>query len=252
MSFIDDVVNAHVVEFSSNFYEKHKKSLKKSKKLNNVFYMGLDKQFMIHSMISHSLDSALGFMFEDIAYTIAKEKFDDVKKSVTGFISSDTISYISKTLDSYHRKVSTPAISDYKNYSECGDMFDASHISDLYIVDGDSHYLFEVKMSGELDIKKARAEKESLLKEFFILRSNNIKDITCYLAMTYNMFGTNEFKHSTILRYFSKEELLVGKPFWDFICKSSTGYEDMLSSYNKNAYLINETIKKLGEELLNG
>lgn len=37
------------------------------------------------------------------------------------------------------------------------------------------HYLIELKASGDLDNKKARAEKSALLEEYFLLK-NQLKD----------------------------------------------------------------------------
>ena len=41
-----------------------------------------------------------------------------------------------------------------------------------------------------------------------------------------------------VKQFFSQEELLIGKDFWDFICKSDKGYDIVIDELNKYAYFL--------------
>lgn len=130
-----------------------------------------------------------------------------------------------------------------------------THVSDYYLQDLDNkkHYLIELKIGGDLDNKKARAEKEALFEQYAIL-SNSLPDdseIICYFATAYNRFGEGkEWKQSRVLQYFSENELLIGKDFWNFICKSKKGYEIVIDEYKKNAHLIKSALDLIKKEYL--
>ena len=44
---------------------------------------------------------------------------------------------------------------------------------------------------------------------------------------------------------FAEEELLIGKDFWDFICKSKRGYNIVLDEYKKNAHVIKHALNEI-------
>ena len=46
-------------------------------------------------------------------------------------------------------------------------------------------------------------------------------------------------------QFFADEELLIGKDFWNFICKSDKGYNIVLDEYKKNAHLIKEALASI-------
>ena len=92
-----------------------------------------------------------------------------------------------------------------------------------------------MKIGGNLDNKKDRSEKEALLEQYAILTNTleSHEEVTIHFATAYNRFGENrEWKQSRVLQFFSKDEILIGKDFWNFICKSPKGYNLVLDQYN--------------------
>jgi len=113
-----------------------------------------------------------------------------------------------------------------------------------------------LKIGGDLDNKKARAEKEALLEQFAIL-SNTLErntSIKIFFATAYNRYGEGKpWRQERVRQFFADEELLIGQDFWNFVCRSDSGYELVLNAYRENAELIKralESIKTtyLGEE----
>jgi hypothetical protein len=99
------------------------------------------------------------------------------------------------------------------------------HDSDYYLKDEESgrHYLTELKIGGDLDSKKARAEKEALLEQYAILRNTlgTLENVSVRFATAYNRLGEGRpWEQGRVKQYFAPEELLIGKDFWDFVCKS--------------------------------
>ena len=115
------------------------------------------------------------------------------------------------------------------------------------------HYLIELKIGGDLDNKKARAEKEALLEQYCILANQlgSEDKIRIYFATAYNRYGEGcAWKQSRVLQYFSKEELLISSAFWNMVCKSERGYEIVLDEYKRNAGKIVAALDKIRETYL--
>jgi len=124
-----------------------------------------------------------------------------------------------------------------------------------YLIDKETntHHLIELKIGGDLDNKKARSEKEAIFEQYAILANSlglNAK-IEAHFATAYNRFGeNNEWKQGRVLQFFSKDELLIGKDFWNFVCKSDEGYELVLETYKENAYLITDALDSIKKTYL--
>lgn len=56
-----------------------------------------------------------------------------------------------------------------------------------------------------------------------------------------------EWKQTRVLQFFSKEELLIGKDFWNFVCCSEKGYEIVIDEYKKSAFLIKNALESIKE-----
>jgi hypothetical protein len=70
--------------------------------------------------------------------------------------------------------------------------------------------------------------------------------IKCYFATAYNRYGEDkEWKQSRVLQFFSKDELLIGKDFWNFICCSDDGYNIVIDEYKRNAHLIKNSLDNI-------
>ena len=118
-----------------------------------------------------------------------------------------------------------------------------------YDKERDMHYLIELKASGDLDNKKARSEKDSLLQQYFMLKnllisenkpSNNIK---IFFGTAYNKYGEgNEWKQARVRQFFSKDELLIGKDYWNFVCDDSGGFDIIFSQYKLSCEKIRKAL----------
>ncbi len=65
------------------------------------------------------------------------------------------------------------------------------------------------------------------------------KTIKIFFATAYNRYGENKnWTQERVRQFFAEEELLIGKEFWNFICKSEDGYSLILETYKENASLI--------------
>jgi hypothetical protein len=59
-----------------------------------------------------------------------------------------------------------------------------------------------------------------------------------FFATAYNRFGEGRpWKQERVRQFFSDDELLIGKDFWDFVCKSDEGYKIVLDAYKEKADL---------------
>ena len=129
------------------------------------------------------------------------------------------------------------------------------HVSDYYLFDKEKneHFLIELKIGGDLDNKKARSEKEAIFEQYAILSNVLGKDanIKCYFATAYNRYGEGKpWTQGRVKQFFSQEELLIGKDFWDFICKSENGYNIVIDEYKKNAEVIKNALEAIKNEYL--
>ena len=113
--------------------------------------------------------------------------------------------------------------------------------------------MIELKIGGDLDNKKARSEKEAILEQFAILSNTLPKNrtIKIFFATAYNRFGEGKpWNQSRVKQFFADDELLIGRDFWNFICKSNKGYDIVLNEYRKNAFLIKNALKSIKETYL--
>ena len=87
-----------------------------------------------------------------------------------GFLSEKQTGKIARLLEEYKRRVKRPEVSDYALLliDKGSDSRKVRHDSDYYLKDEETgrHYLIELKIGGDLDNKKARAEKEALLEQY--------------------------------------------------------------------------------------
>ena len=129
------------------------------------------------------------------------------------------------------------------------------HDSDYYLIDKETgeNFLIELKIGGDLDNKKARSEKEALLEQFAIL-SNTLPDktkIKVFFATAYNRFGEGKpWRQERVRQFFADDELLIGKDFWDFVCKSDQGYNIVLEAYKEKAGLIKTSLDSIKKTYL--
>jgi len=221
-------------------------------KIHNVFIEALGEEIQYYTALVRSLDSSLGTALEKLAINIARLTFE-VKQDVEGPLAPEQTSMIADLLESYKSRQRKPAVEDYQvlrapKYKSSGLL--KRHDSDYYLIDKNTnnHYLIELKIGGDLDNKKARSENEAILEQFAIL-SNVLPpatDIRIFFATAYNRFGENKYwGQERVRQFFANEELLIGKDFWNFICRSDDGYDVVLKAYRDNAYLITDALKAI-------
>jgi len=228
-------------------------------KIHNVFIAALGPEIQYYTSLVRSLDSSMGNMLEKMAINVAK-LFYKVEKSVEGELYPEQTAKIAELLEGYKNSQNDlkPLISHYneiKNIESNSNIITKTHVSDYYLFDRitNKHYLIELKIGGDLDNKKARSEKEAIFEQYAILSNLLGKEakIECYFATAYNRFGEDkEWKQSRVLQFFSKEELLIGKDFWNFVCCSDKGYDIIIDEYKKSAYLIIDALENIKQKYL--
>lgn len=254
---IRQLVATTIVNFVDNFSTRHLKEVDKydgtiNRKIHNVFIAALGPEIQFYSVLSRSFDSSLGNMIESMAIKIANLSYK-VERCVEGPLYTEQIKYIATLLEGYKRRKNRqiPKIEDYRGISKMrGEAASKCHKSDYYLFDEETnkHYLIELKIGGDLDNKKARAEKEALLEQYCILTNKlgTEDNVQVLFATAYNSFGEgNEWRQSRVLQFFSKEELCISRNFWNLICKSDRGFDIVIDEYEKNAYLIKDALENI-------
>jgi len=226
-------------------------------KVHNVFIAALGPDIQYYSALVRSLDSSLGDMLEQLAVSIAKLSYT-VKGEVVGYLSEKQTHKIARLLEEYKRRVKRPEVRDYSLLidKQKDSVRQVRHDSDYYLTDEETgrHYLVELKIGGDLDNKKARAEKEALLEQYAILSNSlgSTDKISLRFATAYNRFGEGQpWEQGIVRQYFAPDELLIGKDFWDFVCKSKNGYDIVLDEYKLHAKTIVEALNKVKVAYLN-
>ena len=243
---IRQIVRSSVEAFAEGFEARHIGEVDNpngtiNMKIHNVFIAALGEEIQYYTALVRSFDSSLGNMLEGMAINIAK-LFFEVNNSVEGPLAPEQTAIIAELLEGYKNRNNplSPEIKHYeriRNVKLPSNTSTKTHVSDYYLIDKQTsyHYLIELKIGGDLDNKKARSEKEAIFEQYAILSNILEKDtkIKCYFATAYNRFGEDkEWKQTRVLQFFSKDELLIGKDFWNFVCCSNKGYGIVIDEYN--------------------
>ena len=259
--FISSIVKASVMSYAEGFECRHIGEVDNPEgvinmKIHNIFIEALGKEIQYYTALSRSLDSSLGNMLEKMAIALAEQNYV-VKQNVEGLLYNSQTQLIANILEQYKRHIKKPEISDYSKILDipAENESHVRHDSDYYLYDKekDHHYLIELKIGGDLDNKKARSEKEAILEQYAIL-SNLVGDtskITIYFATAYNRYGEDRpWRQERVKQFFGSDELLIGRDFWNFICKSNNGYKYVLESYRENAHYIKDALRKIKKAYL--
>jgi hypothetical protein len=261
---IRQIVRSAVEAYANGFEARHIGEVNNpngtiNMKIHNVFIAALGEEIQYYTALVRSLDSSLGNMLEKMAINIAK-LFYKVEKSVEGNLYPEQTAKIAEFLEAYKNNKNDlkPSLLHYeeiKNIKTSSKLITKTHVSDYYLYDEETntHHLIELKIGGDLDNKKARSEKEAIFEQYAILSNSLGKDanIQCHFATAYNRFGEDkEWKQTRVLQFFAKEELLIGKDFWNLVCCSDKGYEIVIDEYKKSAYLINDALNNIKQEYL--
>lgn len=259
---IKTIVETSINSFINGFEWRYRTELDKptgviNMKKNNCFIAELGEEYIFYSAFVRSFDSAFGTLLQNMGNSIAKYTYE-VKKNVSSYLLPQQSQHIDCIINEYDKNQMKPTIKDYINYNTIHpqniESFKKSHKTDNYFYDKKlkTHYLIELKAGGDLDNKKAKAEKKELLIQYFLLK-NKLKetdeDVKIYFATAYNKFGEgNEWKQERVRQYFSDEELLIGRDYWNFCCGSNKGFEIVFKQYKNSADSLRQAfdrIKKL-------
>lgn len=256
------VVSGYVEAYASGFSDRHLSEIDDedgtiNMKIHNVFIAALGADIQYYSALARSLDSSLGNMLEKMAIKIASLHYE-VSQHVEGIIYKEQTEYIADILEEYKRHARKPSTADYAgitNRRSPNSEISKRHESDYYLRDDETgtHYLIELKIGGDLDNKKARSEKEALLEQYCILANSlgSEDNIRICFATAYNRYGEGRpWKQGRVLQFFSEDELLISRNFWNMICKSENGYDIVLDEYCKNAHFIIEALAQIKDAYL--
>lgn len=260
---IKSLVRTAVESYATGFQARHEGEVENPEgtlnmKIHNVFIAALGSDIQYYSALVRSLDSSLGNMLEKLAINIAMFSYN-VEREVQGPLGPEQTSRIADLLEKYKRRELTPPSCDDYQFLRVKPSDDRlsvkRHDSDYYLIDKETgeNFLIELKIGGDLDNKKARSEKEALLEQYAIL-SNTLsedKKIKIYFATAYNRYGEDRpWRQERVRQFFADEELLIGRDFWNFVCKSTEGYKIVLDSYKENAHLITSALDSIKQTYL--
>jgi len=255
---ISEIVKRHIDTLKKRIKEADTEALIKSKN-KNPFINDLDEEIIFYSAFIRSFDSIYGGIIEDMVIEIAGLSYT-VSTTIEGYVTPDQQLKISEILFKYSerekRSAKKPEVVDYADLRErSNESNEAKNFksvkSDMYLIDTDTdtHYLIELKMGGNLDNKKARAEKENLLRQLVIISSklDLDKNIKIYFCTAY---GESSNELGSVPNYFANGELLIGKDFWKFITKCDNGFEAITNVISKQSQKISQIISEKKQSII--
>ena len=211
------VVRSHVKGFASGFKKRHLDEFDDpdgtiNSKVHNIFVAALGEEIQFYSSLVRSLDSSLGSLIESMALEIADTHFE-VTQQVEGDLYVKQTQEIADMLQSYQARRAVPLVSDYQGLRKLnsGKKHEKRHASDYMLRfrdTGDLH-LIKLKLGGDLDNKKARAEKEALLEQFCILQIVEVqrRRLSLHFAAAYNDTG-GKLGNKRVLSFLQKKNCL--------------------------------------------
>ena len=255
---IKAIVDSNIQSFIEGFEWRYAAEVDKptgviNMKKNNCFIAELGEEFMFYSAFVRSFDSSFGKVLENMGNSIAGLTYE-VRRNIDSYLLPQQSQHMDYLMLEYE-KHTKPKISDYNEFScvmpRNTESYRKTHATDNYFYDPVSkkHYLVELKAGGDLDNKKAKAEKISLLQQYFLLK-NSIKEsdesVEILFATAYNKFGEgNEWKQERVQQFFADDELLIGKDYWNFCCGSDAGFDIVFGQYKKSAYRLREAFARI-------
>lgn len=260
---IREKVRKTITKFVDNFENRHMKEINNpagviNAKKNNAFISELGDEFMFYSALCRSFDSSFGKVLEKLSNDIATISYEVVLEDISSYLLPEQIQRKANIINEYDKHVK-PKVQDYNTLQaykpENIDSFKKKHVTDnhFYNADTKEHFIIELKSGGNLDNKKAKSEKESLLDEYFILKNTLVdEDVRIYLATAYNMFGEdNEWQQERVRQYFSDDELLIGKQYWNFVCDDEEGYDIIIDEYKACSQYILDSLARIRKAYFN-
>lgn len=212
---------------------------------SNPFLSTIDMDFAVASTLSRSFTSFLGKTLEIIGQEFANNAYtpEQPANTITSFVTEQQIRLIDQLCDEYyvsgqHHRI--PCRKDYETYDlrcDCSTHIAQSHQVDNMWYDAatNTHYVVEVKAGGDLDNKKARSEKQELLKEYFLRKnmSQPHDKVRICLGIAYNKYGDGmPWKQNSVLSMFSSDELLIGSEYWNLVTGNPSGYDTFMRCWD--------------------
>lgn len=263
---IQAIVNSYISGFAEGLKSRYRDEVNDTcgvinMKRNNCFIAELGEEFMFYSAFVRSFDSSFGNVLEAMGNEIAGLSYE-VRGTIDSFILPDQIQRIASVTDKYLSHEATPAVSHYADFSviypKDTTSYKKTHATDNYFYSRskNEHYLIELKASGDLDNKKARAEKQALLEEYFLLknelRNDTSASVKIYFGTAYNKFGEgSEWKQERVRQFFAPDELLIGQEYWNFVCDNEDGFEVIFEQYKCSAKNIRNALLEIKEMYFN-
>ena len=252
------IIDTAIKSFADGFELRHNSEVYDpngtiNSKKNNCFISVLGDEFIFYSAFVRSFDSSFGNLLESIGNQIAKFSYQ-TNKVIHSYILTEQTQHISNLLDKYEDHKCKPEKSHYESFFVIQPpnttSFKTQHVCDNWFYDEEkrTHYLVELKAGGDLDNKKAKSEKNALLKEYFMLKNIIPADqkIFIYFSTAYNKFGeNNDWHQANVERFFSPDELLIGKKYWNFVCNDSNGFNIVFDQYQNSAIYIKDALLRI-------
>lgn len=256
---IQQIVDSSIKSFADGFELRHNSEISQpngviNSKKNNCFIAELGKEFMFYSAFVRSFDSSLGKVLERMGNNIAKLSYE-VNGKIVSYLLPQQSQHMDYLMTEYENHT-IPSIEDYSNFTWVVPRniasYSKSHETDNYFFNPEKneHYIIELKAGGDLDNKKAKAEKIAMLQEYFLLK-NKLRDkpnhkIKIFFATAYNKFGEgNKWKQANVQTFFADEELLIGRDYWNFVCNDKDGFDIIISQYRESSKYIKQSIERI-------
>ncbi|OGJ55072.1 hypothetical protein A3D11_03285 [Candidatus Peribacteria bacterium RIFCSPHIGHO2_02_FULL_49_16] len=238
--FIQGMINEKT---ENNFDPKKLRPLRKSSPKGDLkpFHESLLPDGLLTiTEFERSFSTKLGTTFEECARLIAN---DYHKSAIRGYRVKGTVTaksikrieeIVSKIGSGGMKKNFPDYVEEVVGYSKVGRGAERTSIADLYI---------ETKKGEELyfEIKSPKPNKGQCLEatgrllQIHAIRHAQYPRMKAYYAMAYNPYGIEKsvYKHSFVVNYMDvKNEVLIGKEFWDLIGGPGT-YEEVLGIYQE-------------------
>ena len=222
-------------------------------KKNNCFIAELGEEFIFYSAFVRSFDSSFGKVLENMGNSIAKLSYT-VKGSIDSFLLPEQTQHIANLMNSYEQHIK-PERTHYQDHNfiipKNIDSFKKIHPTDNYFYNPQKkeHYIIELKAGGDLDNKKAKAEKIAMLEEFYLLKNlinQSGEKVYIYFATAYNKCGEgNIWKQERVRQFFAEDELLIGQNYWNFVCDDPDGFRIVFEQYRQSAGYIKASLSRI-------
>lgn len=259
MVLSEEVISAIKQVIMKELYKKIT-TLARSEDMYSSFYFKLfSPRLAVTTSVLQSIFTWFGGKWEIFAEIIARENFQAAKRhfNIRGGITDDELKVIDSIIKNLDSRKRSPDISKerleiaevLRVSRESKNMKRVSRIIDLFLRDYEDRE-FYIELKTVKPNKSESMEAKRKLLEIIAMRQKviNHNKIQVYLAMPFNPYGEERaYTRWTVTQFFKeKDDLLVGKDFWDFIGGPGT-YEDLLHIFSEIGQELNELTESVIE-----